>query len=124
MPEEKDECLQTAIPLIRAAASNRRLSSWQTRFDKRTSAAVCDKGRNQREWICDEGVGLCGESQVSNDFLKIVDKIPDDRGWNRGKPGVNSVTLQRGVSESLRICLQSSYSRLCGGALLLAVDVL
>ena len=29
--------------------------------------------------------------------------------------GVNSVTLQRGVSESLRICLQSSYSRLCGG---------
>ena len=28
-----------------------------------------------------------GESQVSNDFPKIVDKIPDDRGWNRGKPG-------------------------------------
>ena len=47
--EEKDESLQTAIPLIRAAASNRRSSSWQTRFDKRTSAAVCDKGRNQRE---------------------------------------------------------------------------
>ena len=39
---------------------------------------------------------LRGESQVSNDFPKIVDKIPDDRGWNRGKPGVNSVTLQRG----------------------------
>jgi len=32
-------------------------------------------------------VGLWGESQVSNDFPKIVDKIPDDRGWNRGKPG-------------------------------------
>ena len=31
---------------------------------------------------------LRGESQVSNDFPKIVDKIPDDRGWNRGKPGV------------------------------------
>ena len=60
-------------------------------------------------------MGLWGESQVSNDFPKIVDKIPDDRGWNRGKPGVNSVTLQRGGSESLRICLQSSYSRLCGG---------
>ena len=60
-------------------------------------------------------MGLRGESQVSNDFPKIVDKIPDDRGWNRGKPGVNSVTLQRGGSESLRICLQSSYSRLCGG---------
>ena len=30
---------------------------------------------------------LWGESQVSNDFPKIVDKIPDDRGWNRGKPG-------------------------------------
>ena len=74
-----------------------------------------DKGRNQREEVCDEGVGLRGESQVSNDFPKIVDKIPDDRGWNRGKPGVNSVTLQREVSESLRICLQSSYSRLCGG---------
>ena len=35
--------------LIRAAASDRRSSSWQTRFDKRTSAAVCDEGRNQRE---------------------------------------------------------------------------
>ena len=32
---------------------------------------------------------LRGESQVSNDFPKIVDKIPDDRGWNRGKPGLN-----------------------------------
>ena len=31
---------------------------------------------------------LRGESQVSNDFPKIVDKIPDDWGWNRGKPGV------------------------------------
>ena len=72
-----------------------------------------DEGRDQREEVCDEGVGLCGESQVSNDFPKIVDKIPDDRRWNRGKPGVNSVTLQRGFSESLRICLQSSYSRLC-----------
>ena len=41
-------------------------------------------------------MGLRGESQVSNDFPKIVDKIPDDRGRNRGKPGVNSVTLQRG----------------------------
>ena len=39
-----------------------------------------DKGRNQREEVCDEGVGLRGESQVSNDFPKIVDKIPDDRG--------------------------------------------
>ena len=26
------------------------------------------------------GVGLWGESQVSNDFPKIVDKIPDERG--------------------------------------------
>ena len=41
----------------------------------------------QREEVCDEGVGLWGESQLSNDFPKIVDKIPDDRGWNRGKPG-------------------------------------
>ena len=32
-----------------------------------------DKGRNQREEVCDEGVGLWGESQVSNDFPKIVD---------------------------------------------------
>ena len=55
-----------------------------------------DEGRDQREEVCDEGVGLWGESQLSNDFPKIVDKIPDDRGWNRGKPGVNSVTLQRG----------------------------
>ena len=46
-----------------------------------------DEGRDQREEVCDEGVGLWGESQVSNDFPKIVDKIPDDRGWNRGKPG-------------------------------------
>ena len=28
-----------------------------------------------------------GESQVSNDFPKIVDKTPDDRWWARGKPG-------------------------------------
>ena len=47
-----------------------------------------EEGRVQREEVCDEGVGLWGESQVSNDFPKIVDKIPDDRGWNRGKPGV------------------------------------
>ena len=46
-----------------------------------------DEARDQREEVCDEGVGLRGESQVSNDFPKIVDKIPDDRGWNRGKPG-------------------------------------
>ena len=55
-----------------------------------------DEGRYQREEVCDEGVGLRGESQVSNDFPKIVDKIPDDRGWNRGKPRLNNVTLQRG----------------------------
>ena len=61
----------------------------ETHFDKRTSAAVCDKGWNQREWVCDEGVGLWGESQVSNDFPKIVDKIPDERRLNRGKPGLN-----------------------------------
>ena len=32
----------------------------------------------------------CGERvrYLINDFPKIVDKIPDDRGWNRGKPGV------------------------------------
>ena len=41
-------------------------------------------------------MGLWGESQVSNEFPKIVDKIPDERRLNRGKPGVNSVTLQRG----------------------------
>ena len=29
-----------------------------------------------------------GESQVSNDFLKIVDETPDDRRWARGKPGL------------------------------------
>ena len=51
------------------------------------SRATKDEGRDQREEVCDEGVGLWGESQVSNDFPKIVDKIPDDRGWNRGKPG-------------------------------------
>ena len=32
-------------------------------------------------------MGLRGESQVSNDVPEIVDKIPDDRGGNRGKPG-------------------------------------
>ena len=48
-----------------------------------------DKGRNQREEVCDEGVGLWGESQVSNDFPKIVDKAPDDWGWNHDKPGLN-----------------------------------
>ena len=34
-------------------------------------------------------MGFVGESQVSNDFLKIVDKTPDDRRWARGKPGVD-----------------------------------
>ena len=34
-------------------------------------------------------MGLWGESQVSNDFPKIVDKIPDERRLNRGKPGLN-----------------------------------
>ena len=33
-----------------------------------------DEGRDQREEVCDEGVGLWGESQVSNDFPKIVDR--------------------------------------------------
>ena len=47
-----------------------------------------DKGRNQREEVCDEGVGLRGESQVSNDFPKIVDKIPDDLGGIVANPGL------------------------------------
>ena len=34
-------------------------------------------------------MGFVGESQVSNDFLKIVDKTPDERRLNRGKPGLN-----------------------------------
>ena len=29
-----------------------------------------------------------GVRYLINDFLKIVDKIPDDRAWARGKPGV------------------------------------
>ena len=48
-----------------------------------------DEGRDQREEVCDEGVGLWGESQVSDDFLKIDDKTPDDRGRNHDKPGLN-----------------------------------
>ena len=47
------------------------------------------EGWVQREEVCDEGVGLWGESQLSNDFPKIVDKIPDERRLNRGKPGLN-----------------------------------
>ena len=47
-----------------------------------------DEGRNQREEVCDEGVGLGGESQVSNDFPKIVDKIPDDLGGIVANPGL------------------------------------
>ena len=31
-----------------------------------------DAGLVQSEEVCDEGVGLRGESQVSNDFPKIV----------------------------------------------------
>ena len=34
-------------------------------------------------------LALWGESQVSNDFPKIGDKIPDDRSRNRGKPGLD-----------------------------------
>ena len=36
-----------------------------------------------RAWACGERVRY-----LINDFPKIVDKIPDDRGWNRGKPGL------------------------------------
>ena len=35
-----------------------------------------------RAWACGERV------RYPTIFPKIVDKIPDDRGWNRGKPGV------------------------------------
>ena len=38
------------------------------------------------------GVGLWGESQVSNDFPKIVDKIPDDR---------EGIVANRGLIEML-----------------------
>ena len=44
---------------------------------------------------------LWGESQVSNDFPKIVDKIPDDRGRNRGKPGVGRSTRRTALKASL-----------------------
>ena len=33
-------------------------------------------------------MGLWGESQVSNDFPKIVDKIPDDLGGIVANPGL------------------------------------
>ena len=105
-----DRCL-----FNRAIASYERLPS--VTFVERRRGQVplnFDEGRDQREEVCDEGVGLWGESQVSNDFPKIVDKIPDDRGWNRGKPGVNSVTLQRGrqrVFEDLLAVLEVSPVR-------------
>ena len=35
-----------------------------------------------RAWPCGERV------RCPTILSKIVDKIPDDRGWNRGKPGV------------------------------------
>ena len=44
---------------------------------------------------------LWGESQVSNDFPKIVDKIPDDRGRNRGKPGAGRSTRRTALKASL-----------------------
>ena len=47
-----------------------------------------DKGGFNVRRFATRAWALRGESQVSNDFPKIVDKIPDDRGWNRGKPGV------------------------------------
>ena len=46
-------------------------------------------GINESRFATSQCVGFVGESQVSNDFLKIVDKTPDDRRWARGKPGVD-----------------------------------
>jgi len=63
-----------------------------------------------RAWDCGERVRyptIFPKSLIR--YLMTGDGIVANRG-------VNSVTLQRGVSESLRICLQSSYSRLCGGS--------
>ena len=37
-----------------------------------------------RAWACGERVRY-----LINDFPKIVDKIPDERRLNRGKPGLN-----------------------------------
>ena len=104
---------------LRSFAGAQATSSMTTAFVERRRGQVplnFDEGRDQREEVCDESVA-CGErvKYLINDFPKIVDKIPDDRRWNRGKPEVNRVTLQRGFSESSRICLQSLKSRLCGG---------
>lgn len=66
-----------------------------------------------------DGTDAASESNV-NLFTLPSREEENDEVVNRGKPGVNSVTLQRGVSESLRICLQFSYSRLCGWNRLLA----
>ena len=84
-------CMYGGDKRLRSFAGAQATSSMTVAFGERRRGQVplnFDKGRNQREEVCDEGVGLRGESQVSNDFPKIVDKIPDDRGWNRGKPGV------------------------------------
>ena len=88
MPEEKGESLQTAFLLIRATAS----------YGVLPSVALAERHRGQVPLNFDEGgfnvrrfatrAWACGERvrYLINDFPKIVDKIPDDRGWNRGKP--------------------------------------
>ena len=59
-------------------------------------------------------MGLRGESQVSNDFPKIVDKIPDDRGRNRGKPGAGRST-RRTASKSKSLGFSEKRRESCGG---------
>ena len=70
MPEEKDESLQTAL-FIPCGSGD----------------AALTVGINESRFVM-RAVPLWGESQVSNDFPKIVDKAPDDRGWNHDKPVV------------------------------------
>ena len=63
-----------------------------------------------------------GESQVSDDFLKIDDKTPDDRGRNHDKPVVvcNAGVFQRVV----RLPTFTKHFDVRGRRLLLATTAL
>ena len=62
-----------------------------------------------RAWACGERVRY-----LINDFPKIVDKIPDDRGRNRGKPGAGRST-RRTASKSKSLGFSKKRRESCGG---------
>ena len=91
MPGEKDESLQTAVCLIerQRVIKGRLLDKLALTRGRVPLIIKCTEDDfNVSRFVMRAGP-LWGESQVSDDFLKIDDKTPDDRGRNHDKPVVD-----------------------------------